>query len=284
MKYFRIKNYSKYQHFKNRGSAPWIKVYRAILRDYEFCQLTDIQKGHWLMILLLASEHIEEDRSQPYEDPKTGDTRYRHTHKALPLDPTHIRDAIGSRSPVNLKIFLDKGFIEEIDIKLISRKDEIVSPEVDYSETDSTEEQKDRNGERGIPFEDLSLARTMREEIFKICPDTAGPEVEQSWATEIQKMRRVKKLTTEQIVQTWDWARNDEFYCKIVSGPAELFRHWDKIRFKMVQKPKQSENRYEKARNQSAGFAERYKNGELRIGQNQLHGFGGEIPQRTGDS
>ena len=269
MEYFEIKNFEKFQHYKKRN-PPWVRLYHSIMDDLEFAQLPDCTKAHLVQLWALAPRY----------------------NNRLPMDADFIAQRINATHPVDLNLLLEKGFIKRPKRKrnasnTLAGCKQNATPEVQKYRstevTDNTEEQKDINGGWGIPFEDLSLARTMREEIFKICPDTAGPEVEQSWATEIQKMRRVKKLTTEQIVQTWDWARNDEFYCKIVSGPAELFRHWDKIRFKMVQKPKQSENRYEKARNQSAGFAERYKNGELRIGQNQLHGFGGEIPQRTGD-
>lgn len=151
MQYFRIKNYSKYQHFKNRGSVPWIKVYRAILRDYEFCQLTDIQKGHWLMILLLASEKLEPDLSRP---PTEGQQQL-NTHRALPYDPSYVRRAINSTSRVNLNVFLDKGFIELIDIKVISQGDKKGSSEVQKTEDRNTEVQKEKKQSRVFDFDSV---------------------------------------------------------------------------------------------------------------------------------
>ena len=53
----RIRNWDKWQSYRrDRPSPPWIKVYRALLRDPNFIVLTDAQKFHWVGLFLLASE------------------------------------------------------------------------------------------------------------------------------------------------------------------------------------------------------------------------------------
>lgn len=44
MNYLKIKNWEKYQHYKNR-SPVWIKSYTAKLRDFNYCQLTLAERG-----------------------------------------------------------------------------------------------------------------------------------------------------------------------------------------------------------------------------------------------
>lgn len=53
-RYFSIKNFSKFQHYKDR-SPPWIKLYNELLDDFEFGCLPDASKAHLILIWLLAS-------------------------------------------------------------------------------------------------------------------------------------------------------------------------------------------------------------------------------------
>ena len=56
MWYFAVKNFERFQHYKDR-SPPWIKLYSAVLRDYEFSQLPLAQRYQLIVILLLAYQH-----------------------------------------------------------------------------------------------------------------------------------------------------------------------------------------------------------------------------------
>jgi len=56
MNYFKVKNYQKYQHYKERNPV-WIKLYNAILTDYEFTLLSDKAKYQLIAINLLASRY-----------------------------------------------------------------------------------------------------------------------------------------------------------------------------------------------------------------------------------
>jgi hypothetical protein len=51
----RIRNWSKFQHFKDRR-PPWVKLYRDILDDIEWHRLDGDSAKHLVMLWLLASE------------------------------------------------------------------------------------------------------------------------------------------------------------------------------------------------------------------------------------
>lgn len=79
MKYFRVRNLDRYQHYKLR-SPPWIKLYSDLLRDYEFGQLPDATKWQLVGVFLLASQR----------------------GNVLPHDLTWLKKQLGMRSPVRL--------------------------------------------------------------------------------------------------------------------------------------------------------------------------------------
>lgn len=55
MSVLRIKNWSKFQHFKDRR-PPWVKLYRDLLDDVEWFELDPIAAKALVMIWLIASE------------------------------------------------------------------------------------------------------------------------------------------------------------------------------------------------------------------------------------
>ena len=53
----RIRNWSKFQHFKNKSSMVWFKCYgRDIINDPDWHALTDTQKATLFELWCLASE------------------------------------------------------------------------------------------------------------------------------------------------------------------------------------------------------------------------------------
>lgn len=54
MKYLRIRNFEKFQHYKDRN-PPWIKLYTALLDDIDFLGLDDDLKWPVVGLFLLAS-------------------------------------------------------------------------------------------------------------------------------------------------------------------------------------------------------------------------------------
>ena len=88
MEYLTIKNFSKFQHYKERN-PPWIKIHRELFLDYEFGRLQDASKLHLMLIWLLASQ----------KDNK------------LPNDPEYIREQIHVKEEVDLNLLVSKGFL-----------------------------------------------------------------------------------------------------------------------------------------------------------------------------
>lgn len=88
MKYLTVKNWSEFQHYKDRH-PPWIKLHRALLDDYEFARLQDASKAHLMLIWLFASSH---------------DGR-------VPADPKFLQTKLGLDKQPDLEMFVDQGFL-----------------------------------------------------------------------------------------------------------------------------------------------------------------------------
>lgn len=88
MTFFSVKNFEKFQHYKDRA-PPWIKLYNELLDDYEFGRLQDASKMHLIAIWLLASR----------------------SENKIPYDPEWISRRINATDPVDLDALQRAGFI-----------------------------------------------------------------------------------------------------------------------------------------------------------------------------
>ena len=52
-KFFNVKNFEKYQHYKQRN-PPWIKLYYELLDDDNFISMSIASRHHYIMLLLIA--------------------------------------------------------------------------------------------------------------------------------------------------------------------------------------------------------------------------------------
>lgn len=82
-----IKNWDKFQHYGKRN-PPWIKLHRAILDDYSFCELPDAAKGHLVLLWLYASQN----------------------NGSVPHDVAFLERKLSIRS-LNLELLIDHGFL-----------------------------------------------------------------------------------------------------------------------------------------------------------------------------
>jgi len=57
MKYFRVKNFEKYQPKRLNKHQPWVCLYVNWTKDWAVMQLNDSQKGHWACIICTAHEN-----------------------------------------------------------------------------------------------------------------------------------------------------------------------------------------------------------------------------------
>lgn len=115
----KIKNWSKFQHFKDRR-PPWIKLYRDLLDDMEWHQLDPLASKVLVTLWLLASE----DQNGCLPDTKTLAWRMRMTEK-------QILDCISKLS----------HWLERDDINVISKRYQDDLPETE-TETETKKETK----------------------------------------------------------------------------------------------------------------------------------------------
>ncbi len=82
MRYLRVRNWERYQHYGDRRRPPWIKLYNDLLDDPEFVALPDAARAHLVGIFLLASRYDNE----------------------LPADPEWISRKLHATEPVELEL------------------------------------------------------------------------------------------------------------------------------------------------------------------------------------
>jgi len=88
MEYLKIRNWGEFQHYKDR-EPKWIKIYRSLLVDYDFEQLTDAEFGALVKIWLLASQ----------------------LGNKVPNDPSFIQRKCGLSSKPNIDKYLQLRFL-----------------------------------------------------------------------------------------------------------------------------------------------------------------------------
>ena len=120
----RIKDFSKFQHFKDR-SPPWVKLYRDILDDPDWHDLDGDSAKILVMLWLIASE--DETKQGLLPDDRKLRFRLRITEKAL------------EQSITKLSHWLDRDDIEEI-----SERYQLDAPER------AGEEREERRGETDV--------------------------------------------------------------------------------------------------------------------------------------
>lgn len=91
MKFFELRSWSKYQHYKDRN-PPWVKLYTAWPDDYEWSCWSDASKLLAVCIVMLAGR----------------------VQNRIPLDPTWIQQRCGLKKLPDLSELFAVGFIQEI--------------------------------------------------------------------------------------------------------------------------------------------------------------------------
>lgn len=91
MKFFQIRNWSKYQHYKDRN-PPWVKLYTSWSDDYEWSCWSDASKLLAICIVMLAGR----------------------VQNKIPMDPRWIQQRCGLQKLPDLQQLFDVQFVEEI--------------------------------------------------------------------------------------------------------------------------------------------------------------------------
>jgi hypothetical protein len=235
MEYLRVKNWKKHQHYKGR-TPPWIKLHAALLDDYEFECLTDINKIQLIAIWLLASRSRE---YHPDGDP------------ILPYDEQYLFKKSGLKSKIDLKTLISTGFIicYHSDSGLIADRKQLVPTDLDletYKEDIETPLSPDGDSpQNGFSPNDMVKIWNdkikAREKMFdgeldlpvvlKLTPDRRRQCLtrikslalnEGKWSDVMEGIYRSKFLVginDRGWVATFDWiTRNDKNVMKVVEG------------------------------------------------------------------
>lgn len=120
--YLAVKNFWRFQHYSDRN-PPWIKLYRELLRDYDFGCLQDASKLHLVMVWLLASE----------------------LDNKLPADGRHLAKLAGLDSDIDLQPLINHRFLQpwkQSDSKMLAKRQQKARPRVQRTENRVHKEQE----------------------------------------------------------------------------------------------------------------------------------------------
>lgn len=120
MKHFCVRNWDKFQHYKNRN-PPWIKLHTELLENYEFASLQDASKLLAICIWMLAAR---------------SDNR-------IPADVDWIKSKCNLKSKVDLEPLFSGGFIEWIQ-ELPSTEHTASNTLAERKQNADSEERRDR--------------------------------------------------------------------------------------------------------------------------------------------
>lgn len=106
-RFFRVKNWDKYQDFhhktrKNNAPPPWIKLSTAFFDDAGLADLPDSQRLAWVAILISAAQ----------------------TKNRIPFNAVRLQRRFSLGRKPDLQFFMEQGFIEKIDVESTSQRRE----------------------------------------------------------------------------------------------------------------------------------------------------------------
>jgi len=108
VRYFRIKNWEKYQHRDHEKTMPWIKLYTHMLSDPEFMLLKEGSRLAWVLLLLYCGS----------------------AENKFPHSAAFLRARLGLKRLPDLALFESFGWIEEIPARS-GRGEDAATPRLD---------------------------------------------------------------------------------------------------------------------------------------------------------
>ncbi len=209
MDYFSIPNLKQYQHYSQDRKPIWIKLYASTLTDPTFMLLPDSSKGHLMLLWSLASTN----------------------RNLLPYCPRAIKKLIGSSSPVNLDLFVNKGLIIKLSSKMLEAHHNGVYNHKIREDKIREDKSKPLRQNKIYSDEDMVLAKYFFTTIQTNSPN-AKPPLFNSWAEEIRFMRKIDKRDPADIRKLWDWASGDNFWRSNILSPVKLRKQWTQLELK----------------------------------------------------
>jgi len=185
MNYLRVKNWEKFQQYKDR-EPKWIKLHRGLNNNYEWSQLDEAHRAHLIGIWLLAAE----------------------LDNKIPNDPSWIASKICAKKKVDLKQLVTSGFLESYrTVQNCTDSEEVVYLETEEETEEETETEKKTRAT--APPENLVITKDMKNWAVE-------KSITVNLSTETEKFLdyyRGKGETRKDWVASWrNWMRNAQGY------------------------------------------------------------------------
>lgn len=101
MEHLQIENWARWQSYRaDRGQPPWIKIHRCVMRNPEWVELTDSERGQLVSMWLLAADN----------------------NGLIPSSPDLIQKLCFMSDPLDIDKFKNLGFIRQADVKAASKR------------------------------------------------------------------------------------------------------------------------------------------------------------------
>lgn len=107
MRFLAVKNFERFQHYKDRGVFSWIKLHKSLLSDYDFQALPDKSKAHLMLIWLLVSQRND---------------------RRIPDDPRWVAQKIGATDKIDLQNLVDSGWLIPLEVAYQEQKEPKSTP------------------------------------------------------------------------------------------------------------------------------------------------------------
>lgn len=124
-RYLRIRNFERYQSEKMKNQPLWVQIWTKTLLNYEFQQLPDAAKWHFIGLILLAAQ----------------------TGNRFPNNPAWLAEKIGASSEIDIDLLLKSRHLEGCKRLILNSRAEKKtkssgSPEQNKAEQSRTEQTK----------------------------------------------------------------------------------------------------------------------------------------------
>lgn len=140
-----VKNWRKFQHYKKRN-PPWIRLYKSLLDDQDFANLSDFAVRLLFMVWLLGSEG--ENHGRIPMDSRALAWRLR------VASTTQIDDALAELTPSFIEVYPDDASTPLATCKQDATPETETEAEVTetetYTETDSSEAETEADNSHGV--------------------------------------------------------------------------------------------------------------------------------------
>ena len=175
-----ISDWEKWQTFrKDRGTPPWIKVYRNLLSNEQWVELTDSEKGQLVSIWILAAD-------------KNG---------TIPDSPKMIQRMAMLDSKPNINKFIELGFLTTT-CQPSDNQELKLCPQVDTPEESRVEKSRE-----DIDYSCLAMSDDEVVDLIEIRKKNKGTKLTQrivgGLAKEFNQVR-INGMTNDQILTEWE--------------------------------------------------------------------------------